>query len=285
MQAKPGRTLMIVDQLTFYREGLRRLLFEFGFQAIWSDDNLPTDLPAALSNQTPDLLLIGTDVATAKQQITTAKNAYPSCRVVLLLEGDSAPALEAALDCGADSIVRKDSSCEILLETVRLVFDGVNVMPSGVFDALRTAHHSPAPPIPQDTSNGSIGGSGGAPDPSTMASGAVAGAARPAPDLTPTASPPRSHGLSSREMNVLHGLMEGLPNKQIARQLEITEATVKVHVKSILRKVGVRNRTQVAMWASHRAPAIAPVQTVSLRDMPVPGFQPAAVAVPTALHS
>jgi len=41
-----------------------------------------------------------------------------------------------------------------------------------------------------------------------------------------------------------------LSNKQIARQFEITEATVKVHVKSILRKTGTRNRTQVAVWAS-----------------------------------
>ena len=51
---------------------------------------------------------------------------------------------------------------------------------------------------------------------------------------------------------VLTGLREGLPNKQIARSLGIAEATVKVHVKAILRKARVRNRTQAAIWASQQ---------------------------------
>jgi two-component system nitrate/nitrite response regulator NarL len=44
--------------------------------------------------------------------------------------------------------------------------------------------------------------------------------------------------------------MGGEANKVIARKLEITEATIKVHVKSILRKIGAANRTQAAMWAN-----------------------------------
>jgi two-component system nitrate/nitrite response regulator NarL len=43
--------------------------------------------------------------------------------------------------------------------------------------------------------------------------------------------------------------MEGEPNKLIARKLHVTEATVKVHVKAILRKIGASNRTQAAIWA------------------------------------
>jgi two-component system nitrate/nitrite response regulator NarL len=43
--------------------------------------------------------------------------------------------------------------------------------------------------------------------------------------------------------------MQGEPNKIIARQFDITEATVKVHIKAILRKISVRNRTQAAVWA------------------------------------
>ena len=43
--------------------------------------------------------------------------------------------------------------------------------------------------------------------------------------------------------------MQGAPNKIIARQLDVAEATVKVHVKAILRKIQVANRTQAAMWA------------------------------------
>lgn len=55
--------------------------------------------------------------------------------------------------------------------------------------------------------------------------------------------------LSRREMQILDCLKEGSSNKLIARRLDITEATIKVHVKAILRKIGAANRTQAAMWA------------------------------------
>jgi two-component system nitrate/nitrite response regulator NarL len=48
----------------------------------------------------------------------------------------------------------------------------------------------------------------------------------------------------------LRGVVDGAPNKIIAQRLQITEATVKVHVKTILRKISVKNRTQVAMWGA-----------------------------------
>ena len=48
---------------------------------------------------------------------------------------------------------------------------------------------------------------------------------------------------------ILKDLVKGLPNKIIARKLDIAEATVKVHMKSVLRKVRVANRTQAAIWA------------------------------------
>jgi two-component system nitrate/nitrite response regulator NarL len=60
--------------------------------------------------------------------------------------------------------------------------------------------------------------------------------------------------LSPREIQILNCLKEGAPNKAIARKLDITEATIKVHVKAILRKIGASNRTQAAMWASKRLP-------------------------------
>ena len=62
--------------------------------------------------------------------------------------------------------------------------------------------------------------------------------------------------LSERETQILRGLIEGQSNKTIARTLDIMEATVKVHVKAILRKTGVQNRTQAAIWAlGHLSPA------------------------------
>ena len=56
------------------------------------------------------------------------------------------------------------------------------------------------------------------------------------------------HGLTEREEQILRGLVKGHSNKMIARTCASTESTVKVHVKSILRKIRMANRTQAAIW-------------------------------------
>jgi two-component system nitrate/nitrite response regulator NarL len=55
--------------------------------------------------------------------------------------------------------------------------------------------------------------------------------------------------LSPREAEILERIVDGDSNKHISRRLDIAETTVKVHVKSILRKINVHNRTQAAIWA------------------------------------
>ena len=67
--------------------------------------------------------------------------------------------------------------------------------------------------------------------------------------LTARAEPDPLEELSSREREVLGLLLEGLPNKLIARRLEITEKTVKSHLTRIFREIGVTDRTQAALWA------------------------------------
>jgi two-component system, NarL family, nitrate/nitrite response regulator NarL len=63
--------------------------------------------------------------------------------------------------------------------------------------------------------------------------------------------------LSDREAQILHFLTKGASNKLIARDLVVAEATIKVHIKAILRKVRVANRTQAAMWAQQHLNRVA----------------------------
>jgi two-component system nitrate/nitrite response regulator NarL len=76
---------------------------------------------------------------------------------------------------------------------------------------------------------------------------------------SPAAREPEGHAgyvtrsLTRREMLILRSLMEGASNKVIALKLVMTESTVKVHVKTILRKLRLENRTQAAMWARDHA--------------------------------
>ena len=83
-------------------------------------------------------------------------------------------------------------------------------------------------------------------------------------NLDSTPSPMNSiRGLSPREQEILQALVTGASNKLIAIRLGITEATVKVHLKTLLRKIDVNNRTQAAIWAMNN------------------GFSADGVAVPT----
>jgi two-component system nitrate/nitrite response regulator NarL len=207
-----------------FREGLRRILYEAGFGPIWCSDSAPVGPLAALSGQVSPLLIIGTEIEEAMVQISEVRRFYPTCRPVLLLDVMSPQQFIAAVHCGVSTVVHKHSSCETLIGTIKLVLDGATVLPSGLLNALLEAPNLPTA-IP-----------------------AVAYKSARA-DPASSALPP-AFGLSERELSVVRWLRDGLSNKEIARRLNISEATVKVHVKAILRKTPARNRTQVAILAS-----------------------------------
>jgi two-component system, NarL family, nitrate/nitrite response regulator NarL len=70
--------------------------------------------------------------------------------------------------------------------------------------------------------------------------------------------------LSSREVAILERIVKGDSNKLIARHFAIAEATVKTHVKAILHKIGVANRTQAAIWSMNsQDPRTSEIQGIS----------------------
>jgi two-component system nitrate/nitrite response regulator NarL len=78
------------------------------------------------------------------------------------------------------------------------------------------------------------------------------------------------HGLSPRERQVIASLAQGNSNKAIARLHHLSEATVKVHLKSILRKTNARNRTEAAIWAiQHGCAQQQPRPALPVRASPV----------------
>jgi DNA-binding NarL/FixJ family response regulator len=67
--------------------------------------------------------------------------------------------------------------------------------------------------------------------------------------ITERAGPQEAHALTAREREVLSLVGRGLPNKLIARELSISEKTVKSHLTRVFRRIGVSDRTQAALWA------------------------------------
>lgn len=150
-----------------------------------------------------------------------------SARLVLLAEHYAFDDVAEAFQAGVDAVIIKEISCEPLIESIRLVAMGEKVFPSQLANNLT----------------------------SCMASA----------DTGDWKASAASVGLSEREIEILESIMAGMANKVIARQFGICEATVKVHVKAILRKLAVDNRTQAATWAVKHGLG-APVQ-LTLRDM------------------
>ena len=88
-------------------------------------------------------------------------------------------------------------------------------------------------------------------------------------DMTAAGPPHSVRGLSPREQEILQALVTGASNKLIANRLGIMEATVKVHLKTLLRKIDVNNRTQAAIWAMNNGFTAegAPVPTRGLHAL------------------
>jgi len=132
-------------------------------------------------------------------------------RLLVLSAELSVDELGACLRVGAGGYLLSNISKEVLTHSLRLILLGETVFPSQLATAWATGQL-------RQNSN-------------------TAGVSKALECLT------------QRETEILGCLTEGAPNKLIARQLGITEATVKIHVKSLIRKIGVQNRTQAALWA------------------------------------
>jgi two-component system nitrate/nitrite response regulator NarL len=161
----------------------------------------------------PDLVIVAglSSKSEAAQQIHASRARFPKSRTVLSTGPVSIDVVTEALRQGVDGVLLDDMSCDQMVMSLRLIALGERVIPSRLLTDLLDGR--PPEPRPQVVTRSS------------------------------------DSGLSDRETEILHGLVAGDPNKVISRRLGISEATVKVHVKTILRKLNVTNRTQAAMWA------------------------------------
>jgi len=175
------------------------------------------------------LVHLGPDGREIAADIRTLRGRFPDARLVVISDQVDLHLCVAAHDAGADGFINLNSSREVIIKSLELVALGETILPARLLlSALE----------------GTTGSAHGIT------------AANDAWGDTDEAPLPKGRNLSAREREILGLIKEGSPNKVIARELDVTEATVKVHVKAILRKIGASNRTQAAMWAAgHVRPA------------------------------
>jgi two-component system nitrate/nitrite response regulator NarL len=226
---------LLVEPNTLLREGLKRILAETPYHLVATTSNLDEAQGLETTGPAPVLFIVdaANDHHVTFQQVQQFKEKQSEARIVLLVDRYDPRQVMAAFQAGADAYLMKSVSCEVLVKSLDLVMLGEAVFPSAVLDLLR--EHVIA--ADKDTVD----------DPETE------------PLEIEEDQPPK--GLSVRETVILRCLMEGDSNKLIARKFDITEATVKVHVKAILRKIRAKNRTQAAIWAASHLPSSGSMPT------------------------
>lgn len=199
------------------REGLSHILADRGFHILQGRtvrEEL-TPINDRESGSTPQLILIdgGTEECDP-DSIGQLKARFPQSNLVVLSDAFDFEIMLKAFRLGMHAYIVKEISCDRLAATLHLVAMGERVLPSQLADELQSR-----PGLRN-----------------AVEAEHLAEAAR----------------LSERERELLRWLIMGCPNKVISRHMEISEATVKVHVKALFRKLDVKNRTQAAIWAANR---------------------------------
>ena len=225
--------VMIVDDQTLLREGFRRLLELEGpdlqVVATASDgaEALATVARLAHEGAPPDVILMDVRMPRMTGVEATAQlhQQYPQVGVLMLTTFDDEDSIVAGLQAGAKGYLLKDASLEELVAAIHAVRRGESpIQPSVAAKLVQRLTRDATPPT--------------------------------TPAATPsTAAGPRSMDqvmydeLTEREREILRHLGQGASNREISEQLFITEGTVKNHVSNILSKLGLRDRTQAAIYA------------------------------------
>ncbi|MCZ2836911.1 response regulator [Modestobacter sp. VKM Ac-2985] len=217
--------VVVADDQEIVRTGLRMILdAQPGIEVVGeaADGEAAVELARRVR---PDVCLLdirmpGTDGLEATRRLAGPDVADP-VPVVVITTFDLDEHVYAALRAGARGFLLKDAGPDLLAQAVHAAARGDALIAPSVTGRLLDA----------------FAGSGPAPPP-----------AQPLDRLT------------DREEEVLSAVARGRSNDQIARELHITLSTVKTHVGSLMAKLGVRNRVEIAIWAheTHRVPPRAP---------------------------
>ena len=244
MRRRPFATVL-VGQSALLREGLARILSSADFRVIGSGVRVQDVIHISQDQSLLLIIDVGDEPDAAVAEIDLFKEQHPSGRVAVLADHYPLPDMVSAFAAGANLYFANSVSCDAFIKGLELIMLGETILPPQLFALIGGSEQEREWTLPI---------CGRAPgDP---------------PQETRTDDTPR---LSAREKSILRCMVDGDSNKVIARKIDITESTVKVHVKAILRKIRVHNRTQAAIWAMSNGVSLRP-------DEPCP---PTMVEVPS----
>ena len=240
-----GARAVLVSEKRLVRDGLKEMLQKSMISVIGEAPDM-RELLATMEMQADPELVIGHTTSDQSHEVALElvhglRRQFPRAKLVVLTDACTKPLLSSFLCADVNAILLTSISSEILLRSLELVLFDHRLFPAEII-SLMMDHAQARPPLDAVPSRRvTLAGTGSVP--THIHRDRV-------PPLAAVVSDPRSTcTLSKREHQIIDCLVCGSPNKAIARELNITEATVKVYVKGLLRKLKVSNRTQVAIWA------------------------------------
>jgi DNA-binding NarL/FixJ family response regulator len=224
MRRRQSFATILVGKSVLLREGLARILRSANFRILASVASADDLLPSKLQRHQPLFLIVhtGDDFEAAVEQIELFRDQHLSGRIAIVADHYRLDDLVSAFRAGAHGYFVDVMTCDALIKSIELVMMGETIFPPALLSLILGAE--------SDRHRAAV-----SPDQSNQA-------------ILVTTEDPIAPQLSPREKLILRCLIDGDSNKCIARKIDIAEATVKVHVKAILRKIRVQNRTQAAIW-------------------------------------
>jgi two-component system nitrate/nitrite response regulator NarL len=221
---------ILLGENRLFRDGIRQMLANSSISVIAEGRDVRDAVSAGDPDPAPELIIFHvaseSSAASPVGLIDDLRRHFPAAKLVLLADPSAKAVLPAFIQADVSAVLLTEISGEMLERSLDLVLSDHRLFPADSVSSITGGAHAENghdhPPNGDGTHEGN----------NHLA-----------------LSPP----LSRREYQVVRCLAIGLSNKTIARELNITEGTVKVHVKGLLRKVKAANRTQLAIWALRQA--------------------------------
>lgn len=207
--------ILLIDDHELFRAGLRHLVRDIGTSI---DFHEAETVEAALTKHfeaQPELILLDYHLpfVTGVDALRAVKNHFTSSTVVILSGDQNALRIREAIDDGAAGYIPKSISHAAFLAAVKLVIAGEVYIPKQAIADIALLGDVQSYESSQNT-NGTV---------------------------------PALNGLTDRQQSSLLLAIKGIPNKDIARQLDISEGTVKAHLSAAYKVLKVRNRTEAVL--------------------------------------
>ncbi|WP_111641302.1 two-component system response regulator NarL [Marinimicrobium alkaliphilum] len=211
MTSQPA-SIMLVDDHPLLRKGLQQLIDLSDDLRIVAQAGSGDEALKLGTELDPDLILLDLNMQgmDGMETLKRLRDQGVNSRIVMLTVSDSDDDVLEAIARGADGYLLKDMEPEELLEQIEKALSGKMVLSESVTRVLANAIRQP--------------------------------------DQRPRQNSAQLDGLTGREREILKLIAKGLSNKLIARELDISDGTVKVHVKHLLKKLGLRSRVEAAVW-------------------------------------